>query len=63
MSTIDLAHNDSDTLEEALVKIGLREDADEASGLVVFRLAKDLEHWHYYGIRTSKQLWDYLEAC
>ena len=63
MNTTDLAHNDSDTLEEALAKIGLQEDADEAAGMMVFRLAKEPEHWRSRGITTSKRLWDYLEAC
>lgn len=63
MTDTSLVHNDSDSLEEALAKIGRREDADEAAGMLVFRLTKDVSHWKEYDIYTSRQLWDYLESC
>lgn len=60
---LPLDHDDENSLPEALAEIARREARDAAAGATVFPLVKDVEHWHRYGIRTARQLWDYLEVC
>lgn len=51
------------SLETRLAEIAALEEDASSRGWTVFPLAKDVAHWHRYGIRTGDELDQYLDDC